>query len=302
MTDSATSLDDDRQGGWHVAAPTQASLGERPVWDERTGTLVFVDIDRGELHRFNPEDGQSTVAVVGASVGCVGLRNNGGVVLGTDAGFVLADATGETRDDPIVPPGMTSAHFFNDGACDPAGRFVAGTSTTERTTGAASLYSLAPDGAVRVLLPEVTESNGVAWSLDGRQMFYVDSGTQDVMVFDYDPADGTATSGTVLFSIDEQDGVPDGLIVDAEDTLWLALWSGHGIRRYRSDGVLLSQITIPAKDVTCAAFGGADLTDLYVTTSRGYLEPGEVEAYPHAGDLFVLQTGATGCPTLRYGG
>jgi sugar lactone lactonase YvrE len=302
MTDSTRLIGDEDQGSWQVAAPTQALLGERPVWDERNGTLVFVDIDRGELHRFNPEDGESTVASVASSVGCVGLRGDGGVVLGTDAGLVLADATGEIREDPIVPPGMTPAHFFNDGACDPAGRFVAGTSTAERTTGAASLYSLAPDGAVHVLLPEVTESNGVAWSRDGRRMFYVDSGTQDVKVFDYDPADGTATNGKILFSIDEQDGVPDGLIVDAEDTLWLALWSGHGVRRYRADGVLLSQITIPAKDVTCAAFGGSDLTDLYVTTSRGYLEPDEVDAYPHAGDLFVLRTGATGCPTLRYGG
>jgi sugar lactone lactonase YvrE len=302
MTDSAKASGDGDLGSWHVAAPTQSSLGERPVWDERTGTLVFVDIDRGELHRFNPDTGDSTVSVVAGSVGCVGLRDNGGVVLGTDAGLVLADATGETREDPVVPPGMTSEHFFNDGACDPAGRFVAGTSTAERTTGAASLYSLSPDGSVRVLLPEVTESNGVAWSRDGRRMFYVDSGTQDVKVFDYDPADGTATNGQTLFSIAEQDGVPDGLIVDAEDTLWLALWAGHGVRRYRSDGNLLSQITIPAKDVTCAAFGGADLTDLYVTTSRGYLEADEVDTYPHAGDLFVLRTGATGCPTLRYGG
>lgn len=302
MIDPASPSDDDEKGTWRIATPTQALLGERPVWDERTDTLLFVDIDRGELHRFNPKDGDSTVSVVATSVGCVGLRDNGGVVLGTDAGLVLADATGQSHRDPIVPPGMTSAHFFNDGACDPAGRFVAGTSTAERTTGAASLYSLDPDGTVRVLLPEVTESNGVAWSRDGRRMFYVDSGTQDVKVFDYDPVDGTVTNGRILFSIAEQDGVPDGLIVDAEDTLWLALWAGHGIRRYSADGVLLSESKIPAKDVTCAAFGGADLMDLYVTTSRGYLEPDEVDAYPHAGDLFVLRTGATGIPALRYGG
>ena len=168
MTDSAKASGDGDLGSWHVAAPTQSSLGERPVWDERTGTLVFVDIDRGELHRFNPDTGDSTVSVVAGSVGCVGLRDNGGVVLGTDAGLVLADATGSPREDPVVPPGMTSEHFFNDGACDPAGRFVAGTSPAERTTGAASLYSLSPDGTVRVLLPEVTESNGVASHPEGQ--------------------------------------------------------------------------------------------------------------------------------------
>src|SRR5690242_13226418 len=105
MTQSARPLGDG-DGDWSVAAPTQALLGERPVWDDRTGTLVFVDIDRGEVHRFDPETGDSTVSVVAKSVGCVGLRDNGGLVLGTDAGLVLADATGQTRAEPIVPPGM----------------------------------------------------------------------------------------------------------------------------------------------------------------------------------------------------
>jgi sugar lactone lactonase YvrE len=301
MVDSALSDGAGEQRDWLIAHRTQAMLGERPVWDERTGTIVFVDIDRGELHRFSPGQEVSTVTVA-TSVGCVGLRENGGVVLGTDAGFVLADATGGVRQDPIVPPGMTSAHFFNDGACDPAGRFVAGTSTAERTPGASTLYALEPDGSVRVVLPEVTESNGVAWSGDGRRMLYVDSGTQDVLVFDYDPAGGTVTNGRTLFSIDERDGVPDGLVVDAAENLWLALWSGHCVRQYRPDGVLLTEITLPAKDVTCPAFGGDDLSDLYVTTSRGYLRPEELDAYPHSGDLFVLRPGATGRPTLRYAG
>lgn len=301
MAHSAETAGFDERSGWQIAHPTHAMLGERPVWDERTGTLVFVDIDRGELHRFSPGKDVSTVAVA-TSVGCVGLRENGGVVLGTDAGFVLADATGGVRQEPIVPPGMTAAHFFNDGACDPAGRFVAGTSTAERTPGAATLYTLEPDGSASVVLPEVTESNGVAWSGDGRRMYYVDSGTQDVTVFDYDLTDGTVSNGRTLFSIAEEDGVPDGLIVDAEDNLWLALWSGHGLRRYRPDGVLLTEIVLPVKDVTCAAFGGDDLSALYVTTSRGYLLPEELDEYPHAGDLFVLRPGVTGRPTSRFAG
>lgn len=286
-------------GAWTVALAAQAELGERPVWDDRSGSLVWVDIDAGELHRFTP--GAEDIAVkVARSAGFVALRENGGVVLGTEAGFVLADETGAVREDPIVPPGMTADHIFNDGAVDPAGRLFAGTVTTDTAPGAAALYRLDPDRSVHTVLSDVTESNGVDWSADGRRMYYADSGGQDVMVFDYDLATGSVSDGRVLIHVDESDGVPDGLIVDADDNLWIAIWGASCVRCHHPDGRLLSQFTLPTAHVTCPAFGGADLTDLYVTSARAELE--DLEHQPHAGDLFLLRPGARGRPAARYRG
>lgn len=289
------------EGPWTVALAAHAALGERPVWDERTGSLVWVDIDAGALHRFTPGAGDTAVTVA-RSAGFVALRENGGLVFGTEQGFVLADGTGTLREDPIVPPGMTGDHIFNDGAVDPAGRLFAGTVTIDRTPGAAALYRLDPDGSVHTVLPEVTESNGVDWSADGRRMYYADSGGHDVMVFDYDPSDGSVSDGRTLIHVDPDDGVPDGLIVDGSDNLWIAIWGGSCVRCHHPDGRLLGEFRLPTQHVTCPAFGGADLTDLYVTSARSELGPGDLEREPHAGDLFVLRPGARGRPVARYRG
>jgi sugar lactone lactonase YvrE len=288
------------EGAWQVAVPAQAALGERPVWDERSGSLAWVDIDAGVLHRYTPGSGDTEVKVAG-SAGFVALREHGGVAIGTESGILLADATGAETEDLIVPPGMTSEHFFNDGAVDPAGRLFAGTSTPGPAPGASTLYRLDPDRSVHVVFTDVTESNGIAWSVDGRRMYYVDSGGQDLMAFDYDPADASVGNGRVLVHVDPDDGVPDGLVVDSDDNLWLALWAGSCVRCYRPDGTLLREYGLPTRDTTCPGFGGADLSDLYVTSARGYLEPEELSSQQHAGDLFVLRTGASGRPTPRLG-
>ncbi|TDU02538.1 sugar lactone lactonase YvrE [Streptomyces sp. 846.5] len=249
-----------------------AALGERPVWDDRTGELLWVDIDAGTLHRYRP-GAPATARGNAPSVGAVALREKGGVVLAVTDGFLLLDADGEPEGPVIRPAGMEPDRFFNDGACDPAGRFLAGTATAARTPGAGSLYRLDPDGTVSTVLDQVTESNGIAWSQDGTTMYYVDSGTQDVRAYGYDPATGTVDPSPyrTLITIDPADGTPDGLVTDSEGNLWLALWGGWGLRRYSPDGTLLDHIPFPVSDVTCPCFGGQDLRDVFVTTSHGYL-------------------------------
>jgi sugar lactone lactonase YvrE len=288
-------------GAWTVAVAAQAALGERPVWDDRTGSLVWVDIDGGSLHRFTPGAGDTAVTVA-RSAGFVALRENGGVVLGTEAGLVLGDATGTVLADPIVPPGMTADHIFNDGAVDGAGRLFAGTVTTDTAPGASALYRLDPDGSVHTVLSGVTESNGVAWSSDGRRMYYADSGGQDVTVFDYDLATGGVSNGRVLIHVEDEDCVPDGLIVDASDNLWIAIWGASCVRCHHPDGRLLRQFDLPTEHITCPAFGGADFGDLYVTSARAYVAADRLPDQPHAGDVFLLRPGARGLPAARYRG
>ena len=171
------------------APAASAALGERPVWDDRTGELLWVDIDAGVLHRYR-SGAPATARGYAPSVGAVALREKGGAVLAVTDGFLLVDADGEPGGPVVRPAGMESDRFFNDGACDPAGRFLAGTATAALTPGAGALYRLDLDGTVSTVLDQITESNGIAWSQDGATMYYVDSGTQDVRAYGYDPATG----------------------------------------------------------------------------------------------------------------
>ena len=277
----------------------RADLGEHPV-QLADGTLLWVDIGVGDLYRLAP-DGTHLAQRIDEGLGCAAPTKDGGLVVATSRGFQLFDGAGNRVGGPIVPADLPNECFFNDGACDPAGRFLAGTSTTERTTGAATLYALEPDGAIRVVLDGVTESNGIAWSVDGATMFYVDSGTQDLLAFDYDVRAGTVGSSRIVATIDSADGVPDGLAVDVEGNLWLGLWDGWGMRRYTPTGALLESVRFPVQHVTCGGFGGPGLGRLYVTTASSYLSDEELAAQPLAGALFQLDVTVPGHPVWAFG-
>ena len=277
----------------------RASLGEHPV-RLTDGSLAWVDIGAGDLYRLRP-DGTHIAQHLDEGVGCAAPAEDGGVIVATSKGFQRLDAAGSRVGAPIVPDDLPIECFFNDGACDPAGRFLAGTSTTERTIGAATLYALEPDGTVRAVLEGVTESNGIAWSPDGGTMYYVDSGTQDVLAFPYDVGAGRLGTAQVVTAIDPADGVPDGLAVDVEGNLWLGLWDGWGMRRYTPSGTLLDVVSFPVQHVTCAGFGGPDLDVLYVATASSYLSDGERAAQPLAGALFRVDGIAPGHPVWEFG-
>jgi sugar lactone lactonase YvrE len=285
----------------HPVLHVRAALGERPVWDDRRGELAWVDIERGELHRYTP-GGEDRVSVVANHAGCVALRDNGGFVIGTDEGIRLLDDSGETEGELIVPPGMTAGHAFNDGSCDPAGRFFAGTATVGRTPGASALYRLEADHSIHIAIEGVAESNGIAWSPDAATMYYIDSGTQHIQAYHYDPSRGHVGRGRILITIEEAGVIPDGLIVDAEGYLWVGLWGGSAVRRYSPDGRLDAVVGVPTSHVTCPAFGGPDLGDLYITTATADLTEEQAAAQPLAGDLFLSRPGVTGLPALRYAG
>jgi sugar lactone lactonase YvrE len=278
-----------------------ARVGEGPVWDDASGTLVWVDIMGNAVHRYDPATDQDHAIDVGQPVGAAVLRRQGnGLVLALRDGFGLLDeSSGQVQ---LVAPveADVPTNRMNDGKCDPGGRFWAGTMAFEVTPGAAALYRLDLDLQVTRVLSGVTLSNGLGWSADGRQMYYIDSTTQGVDVFDFDPADGRLGQRRRLITVPPAEGLPDGMTVDAEGGLWVALHGSGTIRRYTLDGRVDRVVRVPPAMVTCCAFGGPDLADLYITTmSLGLSEEGR-RAQPLAGGLFRCRPGVHGLPAHRF--
>jgi sugar lactone lactonase YvrE len=220
------------------------------------------------------------------------------------SGFATLDLeTGEVTQ-LAQPEGATPGNRFNDGRCDPAGRFWAGSMSLRFRTepGRGTLYRLAPDGSVTPVLRDITLSNGLGWSPTGDRMYYIDSTAQRVDVLDFDLANGTASNRRPLIEIAAGDGMPDGLTVDADGFLWVAVWGSGTIRRYSPAGELERLVRVPVSQVTSCAFGGRDLEDLYITSEGADMTPEAQRAEPHYGGLFVCRAGVRGLPPAAYGG
>ncbi len=284
-----------------IAIDARARLGEGPVWDEQQQRLLWLDILPGLVHRFDPATGRDDVFRVGKPVGSAGLRRSGGLVLAVEDGFALLDKDWQRIGQAGVEhPGPRAR--FNEGKCDPAGRFLAGTMAYDLTPGAGSLYRLDPDLAVTKLLDGVTISNGLTWSADGTAMYYIDSPTQGVDAFDYDPGTGRLANRRRIVDIPAAAGLPDGMTIDAEGCLWVALYGGAAVHRYTPEGRLDTTLSFPVTNVTCPVFGGPGLGLLYVTSARDGLDERQLAAQPHAGAVFTADVGAQGLPGLRFAG
>jgi sugar lactone lactonase YvrE len=287
-----------------VTAP--AYLAESPIWDAGTQTLLWVDIPPGDVHRFDPATGQDTATHVGVPVGAVAARRGGGLILAAALGFATLDEASGTVD-WLWAGGRGDR--MNDGKCDPAGRFLAGTLTYARDPGACALYRLDPatqEGSpprVSVLLDGVTLSNGLGWSPAGDLMYFADTPLERVDVLDYDPATGQASGRRLFVDLHDVPGRPDGLTVDSEGAVWIAMSRGGAVRRFSPDGRLDRVIEFPVRLVTSVSFGGDGLGDLYVTTSRENLTDSDLASQPLAGSVFVIpDTGVRGLPACSYAG
>jgi len=278
-----------------------AELGEGPIWDDERQRLLFVDIMRGIVHEFDPATGSDRTYEIGEPVSAIALTRRGVYLLATKTGFVTLDPKTATTARVAFVEAEVTDNRMNDGYVDARGRFWAGTmSMFGRRHG--SLYRLDPDGTITRMIGGVSTSNGIDWSPDGKQMYYVDTPTARIDVFDFDEANGTISNHRVLVDIPHKAGHPDGLIVDAEGFLWLALWAGGAIHRYAPDGRLDQAIPMPATHPTKCAFGGPDLSDLYVTSASIELSADGKKAQPHAGGLFLLRPGVRGRLPHRFGG
>lgn len=285
---------------WEVVVPARAEVAERPVWDDLHGCLVWVEVTAGRVHRYRPGVADEIVTELDIPVGAAGLRVGGGYVLAAADGFRLVDRNGRPEWGPVRPGDMPEDVRFNDGACDPAGRFWAGTVAYDGRRGGGGLYRLDPDGSVHRILTGVTESNGLGWSPDGETFYYVDSGEPRVRAFRYDPERGTLGASRDLVALGREEGIPDGLAVDEDGCIWLGLWEGAAVHRYSSSGGLLDRFALPVTLVTCPGFGGADLEDLYVASAWEGMSEEERAAEPLAGDIFRARAGVRGLSPWRY--
>ena len=280
----------------------KAQLGEGPCWDAETRTLYWIDIYAGEIHAYSLVTGSDQVILVGEPVGCLAPTKTGGLVIASQSGIsLLGPATGKHT--PLVSPeSHLPGNRFNDGKCDPAGRFLAGTMDNAEVEASGSLYSLSPDGALKTILTGVRISNGLAWSPDHSTLYYIDTPTRTVMAFEYDLATGDISHPRKAIQVNEELGWPDGMTSDTRGNLWIAMWGGAALTKWDpATGRLLQTIPIPALNVTSCAFGGEGLTDLYITSARKGMSNEQLAKYPLTGSLFRLQTDFKGMPTYSYG-
>lgn len=285
-----------------VVLEAHAEIGEGPVWDDETATLLWVDQPRGIVHRFDPLTGADEQFTAGQPVGAVALRASGGLVLALRDGFGLVDEDGgEVRLACEIELERAESRM-NDGKCDSAGRFWAGTMALDYTPGAGTLYRLDSDLTATAMVRDVTCSNGLAWSPDDRTMYFVDSFAHGIDAFDFDPVDGSVENRRRLVEIDPSEGQPDGMTIDRDGFLWVAVWGGWCVRRYAPDGTLDACVPVPVAQVTSCAFGGVQLEHLYVTSARDELTLDELSLQPHAGSLFRARPAVGGVAARRFAG
>lgn len=274
--------------------------GEGPIWWDQH--LLYVDIKGHKIVRLNPETGEETCWDVGEEVGTVVPRRSGGLVYAGAQGIFTFDP--ETREKHQIAdpePEKRPNNRFNDGKCDPEGRFWAGTISTVKKEGDASLYMLGTDGTIKKMIDHVTNSNGLCWTADGRTLFYIDTPTREVAGFDFDPASGAISNRRVVVDTAASGfaSSPDGMTIDADGRIWVAFCHGGCVACFNpSNGKILQRVDLHCIETTACAFGGANLDRLFVTTGI----TSDMDE-PDAGRVFVIDgLGIQGVPTVAYDG
>ncbi len=285
-----------------VFADLHADVGEAPHWDERTKTLLFVDLTAGVVFRYDQSGVKLGSFSVGQEVGAVVPRRSGGLVLAVRDGIAAASDTGEGFELTAPVERDIPGNRMNDAKCDPAGRLLAGTTAFDFSPHSAALYRVEQDWSFEQIVRDVTQSNGIAWSPSGSRMYFIDSATQGVDVFDYDVGTGSAGNRKRLVTIERAQGVPDGMTTDSRGNLWVACFAGAAVRCYSPAGVQLDEVLFPVTQVTSCTFGGSDLADLYVTSAAYRLSTDQRKREPHAGATFVCRPGAVGMPASSFAG
>jgi sugar lactone lactonase YvrE len=283
-----------------VASRGADRLGECPLWDEREQMLWWVDSRWPAVKRFDPASGAVMMLVLPEVVGSIAFREKGGLLAATKSGIHFLDPAGGPLEARANPEAHLPENRFNDGRCDRQGRFWAGTMCDARRDPAGSLYRFDADFACTKLRNAIIIPNSLAFSPDGRTMYFADTNRHTIWAYDYDPASGAAAKERVF--ADTGSGRPDGSCVDAEGCLWNAEYGGWRLVRYSPAGKVDRVIDLPVANPTCCAFGGEDLGTLYVTTATQRLTAEDLAQQPLAGSLLALRPGATGLPESRFAG
>jgi sugar lactone lactonase YvrE len=272
--------------------------GEGPYWDSRRNLLLLVDMFEGDVLVRGADGAPARYSVDPKVAAAIRGRTSGGYVVGVESGFAFLDAD-FTRVTPGPAAFADGSVRMNDGGCDPRGRFLCGSMAWDMEFGAGALFSLGTDHSVSTVLSGVTISNGLHWNASGDTAFYSDTPTQRIDALDYDLDTGRITGRRTFAEVDPAHGSPDGMAIDEDGGLWVALYGGSAVGHYDTHGRLVERIEVPATQVTACAFGGDDLRTLFITTSRQNLEDG-VE--PSAGAVFAAVPGVKGAPLPLFAG
>ncbi len=274
-----------------------ATLGESPAWDAKTQTLYWIDVLERKVYA-----GRKPILLLDHYVGCLAPRRRGGLVIAQRSGIWTLEPDMQKMRKLAKPRREFAHNRFNDGKCDPRGRFLAGTMDHHEKEATGCLYSVGADGTISRLLKGLRISNGMAWSPDGKTMYFTDTPTREIMAFDYDLQSGEISNPRVIIHFEKSFGWPDGMTTDSDGNLWIAMWGGARVSQWSGDGTLLAQFGVPALNVTSCVFGGPALNELFITTALVGMDQTAFKKFPLAGGIFRMETNVTGMPTYEFAG
>jgi sugar lactone lactonase YvrE len=280
-----------------------ASLGEGAIWNQEEEILYWVDIEQGILKLFNPSTRLEEDYNLGKRVGTVVPYKKREVIVALEDGVYHYNLDQDSLTYITNPESNKPDNRFNDGKCDPAGRFWFGSMSLVGKRRNSALYCLDLDGQVRKMVDSVTISNGIVWSLDHTKMYYIDTPTRVVKEYRYDNNTGNIQfiRNAVIFP--QGIGSPDGMTIDENGMLWIAHWGGSCVGCWNPEnGELVIKIEVPVLNVTSCAFGGKNLEELFITTASTGIREKELIKYPNRGGLFVVRPGVKGIPSNLYNG
>ncbi len=288
---------------FEVLTEFRAELGEGPSWESRSSLLYWVDILRGDVHMFQPDNGKDAFIHLGGYVSSIVPKKSGRVLITLQHGFyALNPKTHSVKLMCEVEKDLAS-NRFNDGKCDTYGRYWAGTMSLDGSKSKGALYFLSRDNTVTKVLSGVSISNGLGWSPDNKVMYYIDTPTRRVVSFDFILETGEIENQRTVVDFTDQQGSPDGMAVDKEGMLWVAHWGGSRVSRWNPlTGRALDQIVLPTMYVSSCCFGGKNLDELYITTARRGSDQQTPSEQPYAGALFRAKVEVGGLPTCSFDG
>lgn len=285
-----------------VVSDQKCLLAEGPVWDAKRKLIYWIDILNGKIHEYSHEEKSHRITDVHQMIGSLAICDDGNFIAALQNGIAFINRSTHEITPIADPETHLEENRFNEGKCDPAGRFWAGTMSLSETPNAGNLYVLEHRVMLVKKISGVTISNGMAWSPDEKTFYFIDTPTHEIDAYSYDKITAGISDRKTIIRIDEKEGAPDGMTIDNEGMLWIAHWGGWQVSRWDpTTGKKLYAIKMPAARITSCTFGGENLQDLYITSAQQGLTPDELKDQPLAGSLFVIYNcGFKGMPAVEF--
>jgi sugar lactone lactonase YvrE len=278
-----------------------ATLGEGAIWDHEKNVLLWIDINGKKLNTYDPHNNEHKQIDLPKIPGTVVPESDESAIIALEDGIYRINRMTGQLSFLSKPDSLKVNERFNDGKCDRNGRLWVGTMKMNGKSGNSHLYKYEKESGFKIMRDSVHISNGITWSLSGDKMYYIDTPTGKVVSFDFDNKSGSISNEQVSVMIPDSLGHPDGMTIDEEGKIWIALWGGHGVGRYDPvSGKLIGKIYVPVKNVTSCAFGGRNLDTLYITTAKWNMDNYPDEQKALAGALFYTVPGVSGIKSNFY--